>query len=500
MKKFFTFVFVCSLSLIFGGFFAMAETENVGRGEISPELSAEEVVARMGPGWNLGNTFDATARGENFGAGARFDSNIHYIPDIETIWLSGRGNVTSYTLIKKVKAAGFDTLRIPVTWSKVADPSNNWQIRADWLERVQEVVEWALAEDMHVILNMHHEEEHLGMDIENAYESDHPGNVFVTAIWRQVAEYFNSYGDRLLFATLNEPRNKGGEHEWSGGTQTVRDNVNYLNQAALDVIRGTGGNNRYRIVLVPTTAASSHANAMRDFVVPTDPENSVNKLVWAIHTYSPFGWAHDGNGDYQGEHLIRQDLQNVKTNADRLGLPVILSEWGSMLTSRSGSGQSIRNRNRLQHAEDFARIATELGMVTAWWDNNSFTMGADQNFGLIPRALPHDIPNQSQEIINRMMLGYGREEFIVEIEEVEPTPTPTASISVPSPNTTAGRPPSDVEVDPLVQDTENNDTTPEAPEPAERGTVEPWIWGTLFGVGVAVGVAILGIVKAKKRK
>ncbi|MCL2456390.1 MAG: glycoside hydrolase family 5 protein, partial [Defluviitaleaceae bacterium] len=216
MKKIFIFVF--SVAMMLGGNFVQAETHR----EIPPELSAQEVVARMGPGWNLGNTFDATARGENHGAGSRLDSHVFLIEDIETLWLGGRANVTTQTLIKKVKSAGFETLRVPVTWNKVADPENNWEIRRDWLERVREVVDWGLEEDMHVLINIHHDDEFLALEIENANESDHPGNIFVTAIWKQVAEYFRDYDDRLIFSSLNEPRFIGGANEWWGGTEIVR--------------------------------------------------------------------------------------------------------------------------------------------------------------------------------------------------------------------------------------------------------------------------------------
>jgi len=381
---------------------------------IPPDLTAEELVERMYAGWNLGNTFDAWAS-----PGSRLTGDIY---TIETLWLGGQGQRTTRTLVQAVRRAGFDTLRIPVTWSKVADPDNNWEIRYDWLLRVQEVVDWAMEEDMFVILNTHHENTALNLGEPNANNPDHSGYDFLTNVWRQIAEHFRDYDERLIFASMNEPRHEGGENEWWGATQTVRDNVNYLNQAFVDVVRATGGNNMYRILQVPTVAAGATPNGMRDFVVPQDPHNSVNKLVWSIHTYSPFNWAHDGFGTYDGPGQITTDLDNVFNNAQRLGLPVILGEWGSIRVSRGdGADQDLRNQQRALHSEDYTRIGLERGMPSVIWDNGGFT-GIDHTFGIIPRVYPHPMSVYNQELVNGIMRGAGREQYVVDViwEEHEP--------------------------------------------------------------------------------
>ncbi|MCL1883525.1 MAG: glycoside hydrolase family 5 protein [Defluviitaleaceae bacterium] len=413
MRTFLCMLCVAILAVLF------PKTVSAEAATISPELSADELVSRMRTGWNLGNTFDA------WGApGSRLTGEIE---DIETLWLGGRTNQTTQTLIQELRALGFDVLRIPVTWTKVADPENNHEIRADWMERVQEVVDWALAEDMFVILNMHHENVSLSLEIEDAHLSTHPGNIFVTNVWRQIAEHFRDYDERLIFASLNEPRHEGGTQEWWGATQTVRDNVNYLNQAFLDTVRATGGNNVYRIVQVPTVAAGATPNGMRDFVVPSDPMNpDVNKIVWSIHTYSPFAWAHDGRGVYDGYGEIVSSLDTVLNNAERLGLPVILGEWGSIHVSIGDDyNQELRNDQRPLHAEDYIREARERGMVAVWWDNGGFA-GSDHTFGIVRRSYPHSVFDWHQQIINGIMRGVGAYEYIREtfFDEPEEEPTP----------------------------------------------------------------------------
>ena len=124
------------------------------------------------------------------------------------------------------------------------------------------------------------------------------------------------------------------------------------------------------------------------------------------------------------------DLDNVLTNAERLGLPVILGEWGSIHASiGDGADQALRNAQRPQHAEDYTRAARERGMSAVWWDNGGFT-GTDHTFGIIRRSAGHAISDEHQVIINGIMLGAGRYEYVreIEVEEMvdEPTDAPTA--------------------------------------------------------------------------
>jgi hypothetical protein len=181
-------------------------------------------------------------------------------------------------------------------------------------------------------------------------------------------------------------------------------------------------------------------------------------------------------GDYEGEHLIIQDLEEVQKNAQRLGLPVIMGEWGSVIISRGGSGQSIRNRNRIQHAEEFARIANELGMVVLWWDNNSFTDG-DHTFGLIPRAYPHTISDHSQEIINAIMRAHGRHEYIADI----PEPTPAESPA-----------PAQAEEEQEIAPEFENEVTEN-----EKNGFNAWIWIAIIGIALAVPAFVLAFKKKK---
>ena len=352
------------------------------------ELSAHELVSQMKTGWNLGNTFDAW-QGTS-GTGGRVD-----IIDIETMWLGGRANQTTQSLIKRLKAVGFDTIRIPVTWFKVANRNDDWKIRDDWMARVKEVVDWAVEEDMFVIINSHHDDAHYRLNTGDASDPEHYGNIFLTNIWKQIAETFKDYDEKMIFETLNEPRTPRSSQEWGGGTAIERANLNRLNQVILDTIRASGGNNEHRIIMTPTYAASANNNALMGYELPDDSEHNpdVNKIILSVHTYSPFSWAHDGSGTYSGKNAIINDLNRVRDRAQTLGIPVVLGEWGSIFRSEPAS-------DRERHADDYITAARERGMVAVWWDDGG-------NFALINRQSPHGYRHPNANIMRGILRGLG---------------------------------------------------------------------------------------------
>jgi endoglucanase len=402
---------------------ATTTTSTNSGGNAIQNMSAHQVVQNMGVGWNLGNTFDAVT-GEDGGLftwGGMNVMNAQTIPGIETAWLGGVSHITTQAFINSVKAAGFDTIRIPVTWWKATNANrhnlaaNTYQINPLWMARVKEVVDWAIAADMYVILNTHHEEDVMPMGAAGRAQAVR----FVDTVWRQIAREFRGYDHRLVFEGLNEPREKGGEGEWWGGNATSRESLNQMNAAFVRAVRedgaqSGGNNNRWRILMVPTYAAGAQRDSpvFSGFVIPDDPTSgSVNKMILSIHTYSPFGWAHDGicvYGCSGGSRIVvinnenvrvcntnnthhcdgnqtlartRSDLDFVRTNAIRLGTPVVLGEWGSVNASL------LAQRN--QHAEDYVREARARGMATVYWDNNATsTTIRDHGFGILDRRNP----------------------------------------------------------------------------------------------------------------
>ena len=341
--------------------------------KIPPELTAHQVVSEMKAGWNLGNTFDARWT-DNWSNPAPHAGDYHpttSLNTLETRWVSTR---TTQALIDGVIAAGFDTVRIPVTWHKVADPSNNWNIRKDWIDRIQEVVDMAYNKGMFVIINTHHDEYVLPLQISRSagyvdrpvtisgtrrYGGRADAQIVIRRFWEQISERFNDgYGYKLIFEVLNEPRDPRAMNNWTGnGQQELYDSVNILSQIAVNAIRASGGNNENRIIMVPTYAANADAQARNAFRVPTDlPQHRIarpsggntvgnngnvgqtpapasnndtsRKIAMSVHRYEPTGFTLSSSTANWTESGISNILQSVRNRAETLGIPVVLGEWG----------------------------------------------------------------------------------------------------------------------------------------------------------------------------
>ena len=339
-----------------------------------PETEAFEFTKSLGVGWNLGNTFDATG-----------GSWIKNEMDIETAW---QGDKTTEKLIEAIHAAGFDTIRIPVSWHDHVDADFN--ISTPWLYRVQEVVNWAYSRGMHVIINIHH-------DCEKAYyyptkDCLENSTRYVAAIWTQVGERFKDYDDRLIFENLNEPRLKDTQYEWNAdenipAVAEAMDCINLLNQTFVDTVRAAGGNNASRYLMVSGYDAGIGGVTASRFVLPAD--SAENKLLLSTHAYSPYDfalqnpresgsrstWSVNDPNDRQELAVMMEGLYNrFIVN----GIPVVMGEFGSR--AKGDNAQA-----RVEHAAFYVAIAAARGIPCIWWDNNSFK-GNGENFGIIHRS------------------------------------------------------------------------------------------------------------------
>ncbi|MBQ8921452.1 MAG: cellulase family glycosylhydrolase [Oscillospiraceae bacterium] len=329
--------------------------------------TAMEFVSHMKLGWNLGNTLDATV-------------NSYTTPGAaETSWGCP---FTTKAMIDCVKNAGFNTIRIPVTWGEKCSGSD-FKIDDAWMNRVQEIVDYAISDDMYVILNIHHDNTQRG---NNAYfypdQSHYDNSVkFITSVWTQVANRFESYDNHLVFETLNEPRLVGTSNEWNGGTSEARKIVNEYNAAALKAIRATGGNNTKRFVMMPGYAASSSAVAINDIVLPDD-----DHLIVDIHGYAPYDFALNRTGtdswnQSSGSYEIVSIFEAAKSKFLSKGIPVVIGEFGALNKSNEGT--------RATWAKYYVETADSYGIPCVWWDNNQFFDSRYQDgeaFGLIDRG------------------------------------------------------------------------------------------------------------------
>lgn len=319
------------------------------------KMTAQEMADSITIGWNLGNTLDANDTGG-------LKSEI------------GWGNPkTTEKMILAVKKAGFNTIRIPVSWGKHIDEKNG-KIAAAWLDRVQEVVDYAYKNGMFVILNSHHDRSWIKLDT----ASEKTVTQKLKSLWKQISERFKDYDERLMFEAMNEPNTDGSEYQWTGGTSSERKVLNRLYEAFVDTVRSGGGFNKTRFLLITPYGASWNYESMADLKLPND-----DRIIVSVHSYAPSSVALDTySSDKKLTESGKEEIEAAFSNIDDVflskGIPVIMTEFGTMNKSNTSE--------RVKIAEYYLSVANQYGIHCCWWDNGSIAQGEGvEGFALLNR-------------------------------------------------------------------------------------------------------------------
>ena len=237
-------------------------------------------------GWNLGNQLECTPPGFE---SESFDlSNPDNADQAETGW--GNPMVTR-RVIKAIKAAGFNAVRVPVRWQCHITNAKAMSISPTWLARVKEIVDWCLAEDLKVIINVHHDKWLEGRAT-NLYKEENCQKLAL--LWANIAMAFRQYDYRVAFAGTNEVHIRDN---WERPTDENLAVQNAYNQTFVDVVRATGGNNEKRHLLVQTYACNPYYGIDGAFIVPNDlDENGNSYMSIEFHFYNP--WTYAGGTTY----------------------------------------------------------------------------------------------------------------------------------------------------------------------------------------------------------
>jgi uncharacterized repeat protein (TIGR02543 family) len=347
--------------------------------------TASELANQLTIGWNLGNSLE--------------------VPDGETAW----GNpATTQQLIDAVKAAGFNTIRLPCAWDSYADQST-FDIDNNWLARVKEVIDYCINNNMYIIINTHWDggwlEEHPLYSYQDAV------NEKQEAYWTQIANYFIDYDEHLLFAGTNEVHADYG----TPTTEHIEVQESY-NQTFVDAVRATGGNNLNRILVVQTYNTNMW-HGLDYFTLPTD--NVSNRIIVETHYYDPYNFTLNqdnsaactvwgtpwSSGDIcsWGQESYVEDLFNrVKQEYIDQGIPVIIGEYGVVKrTSLSGSEYTDHIASRLYYLEYITDAAIRYGMIPYYWDNGH---NGDMGLALFDRSSGSVV---DQDALDALMEGAG---------------------------------------------------------------------------------------------
>ncbi|OMF23142.1 cellulase family glycosylhydrolase [Paenibacillus sp. FSL H8-0259] len=297
-------------------------------------------VESLGPGWNLGNTFEASGD--------------------ETSW--GNPAVTE-AFIGQLAAEGYKSIRIPVTWKHRMGDAPDYAIRQDFMARIQEVVDWSLAANLHVIINLHHDSNWV---MNMAAEHDEVLARF-NAAWTQIAGHFKNYPDSLMFESLNEPR---FSDDWSKDSPQYFAMLDELNVSFHHIVRHSGENNKQRpLVLSTLTAAPTQARL--DALAETIKKLNDDRLIATFHYYGYYAFSVNLGGSTTFDTTAREDLIQAFDRAYETftakGIPVIVGEFGLLGFDKSLS--TVQHGEILKFFEYVTYYAYEKKMPLMLWDN-----------------------------------------------------------------------------------------------------------------------------------
>lgn len=294
-------------------------------GSIRAELTAVELSRIMGNGINLGNTMEAYD-------GTRADVNKD-ATDFEILW--GQP-ITTQEAVDGMKAAGFDTIRIPIAWTNSMDFENgSYTISESYFNRVEEIINYALNADMHVIINDHWDGGWWGMFGSATPSVREKAMEMYKSMWTQIAERYKEYSDRLIFEGGNEEignRLNDKDKAPDSGALSVDEcyeTANLINQTFVDIVRSTGGNNENRFLLIPGYDTIFERTLDERFVMPTD--TAKNKLLLSLHYYDPSGYCIGASTDNWG---IIKDYEDQNASFESIsrfvdeGYGIIIGEYG----------------------------------------------------------------------------------------------------------------------------------------------------------------------------
>ncbi|MFI8836406.1 cellulase family glycosylhydrolase [Streptomyces afghaniensis] len=299
---------------------------------------AMDAVAAMQPSWNLGNTLDA-------------------IPD-ETSW----GNKATREVFKTIRAEGFRSVRIPVTWSAHQSATAPYAVDDAYMNRVKQVVDWAQAENLYVVLNVHHD----SWQWISKISTDHDKVLArYDALWTQISAAFRDEPRTLLFESVNEP-------SFDNATAAQKTQLlNELNTSFHKVVRASGGGNKGRLLVLTTQSGTPSQNLMDDLYTTIKSLND-RQLVATVHYYSWYPFSVNVAGGTHYDDAARNDLDDAFARMRDIfvarGIPVYLGEYGLLGYPDHNHPSRVERGEALKYYEHLGYAARLVGVTTALWD------------------------------------------------------------------------------------------------------------------------------------
>ncbi len=333
--------------------------------------TAAQLAAKIKLGWNMGNSL------ESIGG--------------ETAWANPKA---TKALIDLVKANGFNAIRIPCSFDQYLANSTTAKIKEEWLARVKEVVNYGVANDMYVIVNIHWDGGWLENNCTEGAKS--ATNAKQKAYWEQIATYLRDFDERLIFASANEPK---------VANATEMAVLTTYHQTFIDAVRSTGGKNAYRTVVVQGPDTDIEKTNKLMLTLPSD--KVANRMMMEVHYYTPYqftlmdkdaDWGKmfyywgatnrsttdtERNPTWGEEADLAKLFKSMKTQFVDKGIPVILGEFGAIRRSNlTGSNLTLHLASRAYYLKSVVQQAKANGMVPFYWDEGNI---GSNGFGIFNR-------------------------------------------------------------------------------------------------------------------
>lgn len=340
---------------------AVTEQEKEPEAAVFP--TASEIADDMGLGWNLGNTMEA------YEASGCEKITFEWIPvigdnnpsDYETCW---GAPVTTQAMIDGVKAAGFNTVRIPVFWGNMMENDGTWTIAPGYIGRVKEIVDYCMNDDLYAVVNIHHFDEF----IIRRNDDENSSRIF-DRIWTQIAEYFRDYPSKLVFEGFNEYL--GGDRFDESGKLVAQSKddaylcTNTMNQTFVNAVRATGGNNAQRTLIVSGYWTNIDNTTSPKFIMPAD--TAADRLMVSVHYVdNSMYWMNEIGSQKWLDYTDSQIALLDKAFGEK-GIPVFLGETTSRYNKGCFAKEPIYTDSP-SCMEIILEKLTERGYVPVLWD------------------------------------------------------------------------------------------------------------------------------------
>lgn len=320
--------------------------------------SATELVESWHAGINLGNTFDSCNADKTYGTLT--------VNQSECLW---GAPTTTKDMIDFLADSGFDVFRLPVTWYAFVNDADNYKIDDEYMDRIQEVVDWAISNGMYVVLNVHHDTVRW-LDL-NKYSAETCRKF--ERIWEQIADRFKDYDEHLIFESLNESR--AGEDWDANSSSGLFAKFDDLQKRFYKVVRSSGGYNDVRYLMLETYGAQAKAKHCSSVWYPSVDED--NHVIMSTHHYN----------NNIGEHNFNTEFGVCKQYFNDKGIPCVIGETGRQ--------NYWDDESQGQWTKAMLNSAENNGLKVIFWDDHG-------SFGMYDRTkLEWLWPSQIKAIMDR---------------------------------------------------------------------------------------------------